>query len=265
MEIIIVADAAEGARVVADQFESAVRQAGASGVTLGLATGSSPVATYEELIRRHREEALSFASSRAFLLDEYVGLPAGHEQSYHRFIRDTFTSHIDIDDASVISPDGAAADPASAAAAYDAALSEAGGVDLQILGIGSNGHIAFNEPGSSLASRTRQVVLTQSTIADNARYFDAPEDVPTRAITQGLATIGDARQIVLTATGEHTAEAIAQLVEGAISARWPATSLQLHPAVTVVVDDAAASRLELADYYRFTRRMSLEDSGTGHS
>lgn len=265
MEIIIVADAAEGARVVADQFEHTVRQAGASGATLGLATGSSPVATYQELIRRHREEGLSFAPSRAFLLDEYVGLPSGHEQSYHRFIRDIFTSHIDIEDASVISPDGAAADPSSAAAEYDAALVAAGGVDLQILGIGSNGHIAFNEPGSSLASRTRQVVLTRSTIADNARFFETPEAVPTRAISQGLGTVGEARHIVLTATGAHKAEAVAQLVEGAISARWPATSLQMHPAVTVVVDEAAASRLELADYYRFAHRMSLEDPGTGHS
>ncbi|HLS33466.1 MAG TPA: glucosamine-6-phosphate deaminase, partial [Brevibacterium sp.] len=193
MDIIIVADADEGARIVADQFEQAVREAGSAGATLGLATGSSPLPAYRELIRRHRHEGLSFAACRAFLLDEYVGLPAGHEQSYHRFIRDNFVSGVDIDDDAVISPDGTADDPAGEAARYDAGIGEAGGVDLQILGIGSNGHIAFNEPGSSLASRTRPVVLTTSTIADNSRYFEAREDVPVRAISQGLGTIGEAR------------------------------------------------------------------------
>src|SRR5690625_3442664 len=145
MEIIIVADADEGARIVADQFEQIVREAGSTGATLGLATGSSPLPAYRELIRRHRHEGLSFAACRAFLLYEYVGLPAGHEQSYHRFIRDNFVSGIDIDDAAVISPDGTADDPAVEAARYDAGIGAAGGVDLQILGIGSNGHIARSE------------------------------------------------------------------------------------------------------------------------
>lgn len=258
MEIHIVADADAGAKVVADLFERTVRDAGDSGAVLGLATGSSPVPTYTELIRRHREEGLSFAACRAFLLDEYVGLPAGHEQSYHAFIRDNFISSIDIEDASVISPNGAASDPAAEAADYDRRIGEAGGVDLQILGIGSNGHIAFNEPGSSLASRTRVVGLTRSTIADNARYFDSPADVPVRAISQGLGTILEARRIVLTASGEGKAAAVAQLAEGAISARWPATVLQTHPAVTVVVDEAAASQLELADYYRHSRALESD-------
>ena len=208
MEIIIVADADEGARIVVDQLEQIVREAGSTGATLGLATGSSPLPAYRELIRRHRHEGLSFAACRAFLLDEYVGLPAGHEQSYHRFIRDNFVSGIDIDDAAVISPDGTADDPAVEAARYDAGIGAAGGVDLQILGIGSNGHIAFNEPGSSLASRTRPVVLAESTIADNSRYFETREDVPVQAISQGLGTIGEARRIVLTASGQKKAEAI---------------------------------------------------------
>src|SRR5699024_9801257 len=140
MEIIIVADADEGARIVADQFEQIVREAGSTGATLGLATGSSPLPAYRELIRRHRHEGLSFAACRAFLLDEYAGLPAGAEQSYHRFRRDNFVSGIDIDDAAVISPAGTADDPAVEAARYDAGRADAG-VDLQILGIGSNGHI----------------------------------------------------------------------------------------------------------------------------
>ncbi|HLQ80846.1 MAG TPA: glucosamine-6-phosphate deaminase [Brachybacterium sp.] len=258
MEIHIVADAEAGASVVADVFARTLRETGDAGAVLGLATGSSPVPAYAELIRRHREEGLSFARSRAFLLDEYVGLPAGHEQSYHRFIRENFTAHIDIDDAAVLSPDGAAADPVAEATAYDRRIGEAGGVDLQILGIGSNGHIAFNEPGSSLASRTRVVGLTRSTIEDNSRYFDSADDVPVRALSQGLGTIREARRIVLTASGSGKADAVAQLAEGAISARWPATVLQLHPDVTVVVDEAAASRLELADYYRYSRRLDAE-------
>lgn len=263
MQVIIVSDAAEGAREVADVFERVLRDAGA--VVLGLATGSSPLAGYRELIRRHREEGLSFASARAFLLDEYVGLPSDHEQSYYRFIRENLTSHIDIDDAAVLSPHGQAADPIAEADRYDRSIAEAGGVDLQILGIGSNGHIAFNEPGSSLASRTRPVVLTESTIADNARFFDSREDVPTLALSQGLGTIREAKEIVLTATGENKARAIAQMVEGPISARWPASCLQLHPAVTVVVDEAAASQLELTDYYRHIRRVAQEESLTSRS
>lgn len=258
MEIHIVADAEAGAQVVADTFARTLQEAGPSGAVLGLATGSSPVPAYTELIRRHREDGLSFAGSRAFLLDEYVGLPAGHEQSYHRFIRENFTAQIDIDDAAVVSPNGAAADPIAEAVSYDRQITEAGGVDLQILGIGSNGHIAFNEPGSSLNSRTRVVGLTRSTITDNSRYFDSPADVPVRALSQGLGTILEARRIVLTASGEGKAAAVAQLAEGAISARWPATVLQTHPAVTVVVDEAAASQLELADYYRHSRALESD-------
>lgn len=259
MEIHIVADVEAGAHVVADTFARTLQEAGPSGAVLGLATGSSPVPAYAELIRRHRDEGLSFAGSRAFLLDEYVGLPSGHEQSYHRFIRENFTEHIDIDDAAVLCPDGAATDPIAEAASYDRRIAESGGVDLQILGIGSNGHIAFNEPGSSLNSRTRVVGLTRSTIQDNSRYFDSPSDVPVRALSQGLGTILEARRIVLTATGAGKAAAIAQLVEGAISSRWPATVLQLHPDVVVVVDEAAGSELQLADDYRYARRLEVEN------
>ncbi|WP_422117305.1 glucosamine-6-phosphate deaminase [Brachybacterium sp. UNK5269] len=263
MEIHIAADAEAGARTVADVVEQTLRETGELGTVLGLATGDSPVPAYTELIRRHREEGLSFAGSRAFLLDEYVGLPAGHDQSYHRFIREQLTSHVDIDDAAVLSPDGAAADPVAEAAAYDRRIGEAGGVDLQILGIGSNGHIAFNEPGSSLVSRTRVVALTPRTIEDNSRYFESPDEVPVRALTQGLGTILEARRIVLTASGEGKAAAVARLVEGSVSARWPATILQMHPEVLVVVDEAAASQLELADYYRYARDLEVEHAVAG--
>lgn len=261
MEIHIVDSAEAGGIVVADLFEEVLREAGEQGAVLGLATGSSPLPAYAELIRRHREEGLSFASARAFLLDEYVGLPDEHEQSYHRFIRENFIDHIDLPESAVQSPRGTAEDPVAEARAYDERIREAGGVDLQILGIGSNGHIAFNEPGSSLGSRTRVVGLTRSTIADNSRYFDSPEEVPQRALSQGLGTILEARRIVLTATGENKAAAVAQLVEGGISARWPATVLQMHQDVTVVVDEAAASGLELSEDYRHARTLRIIERG----
>lgn len=259
MQIHIVEDAEAGGVVAADEIQRVLEQQGDRGAVLGLATGSSPLPAYSELIRRHREEGLSFAGTRAFLLDEYVGLPDEHEQSYHRFIRENLISHIDLLDANVDSPDGTAADPQAEAAAYDERIREAGGVDLQILGIGSNGHIAFNEPGSSLGSRTRVVGLTRSTIADNSRYFASREDVPVRALSQGLGTILEARRIVLIASGENKAAAVAQLVEGGISARWPATVLQMHPEVVVVADEAAASRLELHEDYRHERRLEETD------
>jgi glucosamine-6-phosphate deaminase len=265
MEIRIVADEEQRGEVVADLVEQMLREAGTAPVTLGLATGSSPLPAYTELIRRHRENGLSFAPVNAVLLDEYVGLPAEHEQSYHRFIRDSFTAHIDIDDRAVHSPNGCAEDPDAEALAYDRRIREGGGVDLQILGIGSNGHIAFNEPGSSLASRTRVVSLTRSTISDNARFFDSTQSVPLRAISQGLGTIGEARRIVLTASGESKAEAVAQMAEGPVSARWPATTLQFHPDVTVVIDEAAASRLELEDYSRLYREPGTAGAGADHT
>ncbi len=256
MDVVIVPDEAAGARVVADMIQETLTAPREGRPVLGLATGSSPVAAYRELVRRHREEGLSFAGARVFMLDEYIGLPPGHEQSYHRFIRENLTSHVDIDDAMVQSPRGVSKDPAAEARRYDLSIAAAGGVDLQLLGIGANGHIAFNEPGSSLASRTHPVWLTERTIHDNARFFESEDDVPVQALTQGLETIREARRIVLTATGEHKAEAIAAMAEGPVSARCPASCLQLHPDVTVVVDEAAASRLELADYYRYQRRMS---------
>lgn len=218
---------------------------------LGLATGSSPLRVYDELARRHAQEGLSFARAQAFLLDEYVGLPADHPQRYRNVIEAEIAARVDLAPGAVQGPDGLAADLPAACAAYEAAISAAGGVDLQILGIGTDGHIAFNEPGSSLASRTRIKTLTTQTREDNARFFDDDvEKVPTHCLTQGLATIMSARHLVLLATGRGKAEAVHQLVEGPVSALWPATIMQMHPHATVLVDDAAASRLQLAAYYR---------------
>ncbi|BBY28075.1 glucosamine-6-phosphate deaminase [Mycolicibacterium sediminis] len=250
MEVIIESDDAACGVTVADVFDRAVRS-GAR--VLGLATGSSPLSVYRELIRRHREEGLSFAAAQAFLLDEYVGLPKGHPQSYAHVIRTEFTDHVDVDPARVQGPDGWADDVFAAADRYDAMLRDEGPVDVQLLGIGVNGHIGFNEPGSSLGSRTRVTTLTEQTRRDNARFFDGIDEVPRHVITQGLGTISSARHLVLIATGGHKAEAVAAAVEGPLTASCPASVLQLHPHVTVVVDEAAAARLTNADFYRYAR------------
>lgn len=250
MEVVI-APAAQLARIAADAVERLLRARPTA--VLGLATGSSPLAVYDELARRHAEEGLSFAHARAFMLDEYVGLPADHPERYRNVIEKEIASRVDFAEGAVQGPDGLATDVPAACAAYEQAIADAGGVDLQILGIGTDGHVAFNEPGSSLASRTRIKTLTRQTREDNARFFGGDVDqVPTHCLTQGLATIMAARHLVLLATGRGKAEAVHQLAEGPVSAMWPATVLQHHPHVTVLVDDAAASRLQLADYYRET-------------
>jgi glucosamine-6-phosphate deaminase len=248
MEIVIVATPADGGRIVADVVARAL--AGPGPVNLGLATGSSPLLAYAELIRRHRAEGLSFGGASAFLLDEYVGLPAGHPQSYRQVIRAALTDHVDIDPARVHGPDGTHPDPVKAAAEYEQLLADAGPIGVQLLGIGANGHIGFNEPSSSLASTTRIKTLTSRTQADNARFFDQAEDVPRHVLTQGLGTIRRAEHLVLTASGPHKAAAVAAAVEGPLTASCPASVLQLHPHATVVVDEAAAALLRDAEFYR---------------
>ena len=222
---------------------------------LGLATGSSPLAIYDELARRYAAGEVSFQRARGFTLDEYVGLASDHPQRYRNVIETELVSRLDFAPGAVQGPDGLADDIPAACAAYEKAIADAGGIDLQILGIGTDGHIGFNEPGSSLASRTRIKTLTPQTRLDNARFFDGDLDaVPTHCLTQGLATIMSARHVVLVATGHGKAEAVHHLAEGAVSAMWPATILQHHPHTTVLLDDAAAGRLQLASHYRNTYR-----------
>ncbi|MEV7610457.1 glucosamine-6-phosphate deaminase [Microbacterium sp. NPDC089320] len=249
---VVIAPADEIGEIVADDIAALIEQR--PDAVLGLATGSSPLRIYDSVAERVAQGRLTLARARGFMLDEYVGLPPGHPCRYSTVIDDEFVSRVDLVPGAVRGPNGDAADLTAACAEYEDAIREAGGVDLQILGIGTDGHIAFNEPGSSLASRTRVKTLTAQTREDNARFFGGDvEAVPYHCLTQGLGTIMDARRIVLVATGEAKAEAVAQLVEGAVSARWPATILQHHPRVTVFVDDAAASQLALADYYRHTQ------------
>lgn len=251
MEVIILKDPAAIGRIGADAIESLLARK--PDAVLGLATGSSPLAIYDELVARHAAGRVSFKQARGFNLDEYVGLPADHPERYRNVIDTVFASRVDFPPGTVSGPDGLAADIPAACAAYEQAIREAGGVDLQILGIGTDGHIGFNEPGSSLASRTRIKTLTRQTRVDNARFFDGNLDaVPTHCVTQGLGTIMDARHLLLVATGRSKAEAVHHLAEGAVSAMWPATIMQHHPHVTVLLDDAAARRLQLADYYRET-------------
>lgn len=258
MQVLILPDAAAGGRAVADIVAAAVTGAAEGGRTvLGLATGSSPLPAYRELIRRHRAEGLSFAGVEAFLLDEYVGLPATHPQSYRQVIRRELTDALDIDPAAVHGPDGTHPDPATAAAEYERALVEAGPVAVQLLGIGTNGHIGFNEPGSSLRSPTRVGTLTERTRRDNARFFRSLAAVPRRVITQGLGTICRAEHLVLVAAGEAKAPAVAAAIEGPLSASCPASVLQWHPRATVVLDEAAAADLRHAEHYRYAAANDL--------
>ena len=250
MEVVILPDAEAVGALAADAVCTLLDSSPEA--VLGLATGSSPLATYRELIRRHLTGEVSFARARAFLLDEYVGLAADHPQRYRNVVRDVLESHVDFADGAVAGPDGLADDLPSACAAYEAAIAAAGGVDLQLLGIGSDGHIAFNEPGSSLSSRTRVKTLTAQTRADNARFFASEGEVPRHVLTQGLGTIRDARHCLLVAAGESKAAAVAAMVEGPVSAMCPGSVLQLHPHATVLLDEAAAGRLRLADYFRET-------------
>lgn len=259
MEVIILHDTDEIAAVAADAIESLLRRKPTA--VLGLATGSSPLRIYDELAARCAAGKISFKQARGFTLDEYVGLPADHPESYRNVIDTVFVSRVDFAPGAVQGPDGLAEDIPAACASYEQAIADCG-IDLQILGIGTDGHIGFNEPGSSLASRTRIKTLTDQTRRDNARFFgDDIDAVPTHCLTQGLGTIMAARHVVLVATGRNKAEAVHHLVEGPVTALWPASVLQHHPHATVLLDEAAARRLQLADYYRETYRSKPEWQG----
>ena len=251
MEVVIVGSENDGARIVADAIERLVGTSAQP--TLGLATGSSPLLVYRELIDRFARGELSFASTTCFLLDEYVGLEPGHHESYHSFIRREFTDHIDLPTNAILGPDANAADLTDAGDRYEESIVGRGGIDIQLLGIGSDGHIGFNEPSSSLGSRTRVKTLTLETRTANARFFnDTLDDVPRYALTQGIGTILDAGHLILAAWGAAKATAVAKAIEGPLTAAHPASALQLHPHVTVVIDDGAASNLDHGDYYRET-------------
>ncbi|MDR2890479.1 MAG: glucosamine-6-phosphate deaminase [Alistipes sp.] len=219
---------------------------------LGLPTGSTPLATYAELIRLHEAGKVSFANVVTFNMDEYVGLPEDHPESYHSFMWKNFFSHVDIPHENVNILNGNAPDLTVECAGYEAAIEVAGGIDLFLGGVGNDGHIAFNEPFSSMSSRTRVKSLTEDTIAANARFFGGDTSlVPRTALTVGVATILSAREVMILATGAGKARAVQQGVEGAYSHVWTITGLQAHQRGILVVDDPAATELRVSTYRYF--------------
>jgi glucosamine-6-phosphate deaminase len=250
MEIIIQPTPEQASIIAARLIAQLVRNK--PDCVLGLATGSTPIATYAELIRLHREEGLDFSQVTTFNLDEYVGLPAKHPQSYHAFMQEHLFKDINVSPSRIHIPDGMAKDVPRECARYESAIRDAGGIDLQLLGIGSDGHIGFNEPTSSLASRTRIKTLTERTRHDNARFFDGDlGQVPMHCITMGVGTIMDSQQVLLLAFGARKAQAIADAVEGPIMAMNPASILQMHPIAKALMDEPAAASLRKREYYRY--------------
>lgn len=246
-EVIIVPTQADAAQIVAEHIAHQVRRK--PDLVLGVATGSTPLPVYAALAER-RASGVDFSRVTAFALDEYVGLPVDHPESYHAVIHREVTEPLGLDPERVYVPDGSLEGLETAGERYEAAIEAAGGVDIQIVGIGASGHIGFNEPGSGFASRTRVKTLVQQTRLDNARFFDSVDDVPIHCVTQGLGTIMRARHVVLLAFGAGKADIVAQALEGPMTASVPASVLQGHSHVTAVLDEQAASSLRFDDYYR---------------
>jgi len=262
MEVIVKNTYEEMSALAARMIAELVRKS--PDCVLGLATGSTPVGTYKELIRLHKEEGLNFSKVTTFNLDEYVGLTGDHPQSYRYFMDENLFNHINIKKSNTNVPDGMAEDIPKSCATYERKIREAGGVDIQLLGIGANGHIAFNEPGSSLGSRTRVKTLDDKTIQDNARFFNSIDEVPRYAITMGIGTIMDARRLILLANKDNKADAIVKTVEGPITAMVPATIVQLHARAIIITDKAAASKLT-RDYPEEPRVLQMPKRSTGRS
>ena len=257
-EVIIVNNEDEAGELYAKCVADLIRNK--PNAVLGLATGSSPLAAYKQLAKKVKEEHIDVSQVRGFALDEYIGLPLTHPESYHSTIHRTVVEPLGLNPDAVHVPgdvlDGAPLEDGdlirNAGPDYDAAIEAAGGIDVQILGIGTDGHVGFNEPGSSLASGTRVKTLAEQTRVDNARFFDDDiNQVPTHCITQGIGTIMKARHLVLLAFGAGKAEAIEETCEGGVSAFCPASALQMHPHSTIIIDEAAASRLRHKDYYKY--------------
>jgi glucosamine-6-phosphate deaminase len=247
-QVVVVGSARKAGMLVAEAILLALRDK--PDLVLGLATGSSPQAVYTELASRIRDEHIDVSHMRCFALDEYVGLSRDHPASYYSTIQREVVRPLGLNPDLVVVPRGSLADAPDSGNDFEGRLNDAGGVDIQILGLGSNGHVGFNEPGSSLASLTRVKTLAEQTRMDNARFFDAPEGVPMHCVTQGIGTILRARQIMLLAFGSSKAEAVSRAVEGPVSSSCPASAIQLHPRVTVLADSAASSQLTQLDYYQ---------------
>lgn len=247
MDVVIAPTGVDVGRIAADLITATVQ--GSADAVLGIATGSSPLETYRELARRVADGVVDLSAVRAFALDEYVGLGSDHPESYRSVIRREVIGPLRLTADLVQTPDGDAPDLDAACARYERMIRDAGGVDIQLLGIGANGHIGFNEPLSSFSSRTRVATLTAQTRRDNARFFESLDDVPHQCVTQGIGTIMDARCLVLVADGERKAESVARMIEGPVTDTCPASALQLHPHAVVIVDESAARILTPSQRY----------------
>jgi len=247
MEVVVLPTYAEMSRAAAAVVAEVLNEK--PNAVLGMATGSTPLGLYQELVRKHREEGLDFAQVSSFNLDEYVGLQPTHPQSYHHFMHENFFKHVNMAPGNIYIPSGTTSNYQAFCQWYERRIEECGGIDVQILGIGSDGHIAFNEPGSSLSSRTRLKTLAKPTIDDNARFFERPADVPIYAITMGVGTILEARTLVLLANGKNKSSAVAAMVEGPVTSMVTASALQMHPSARVFLDEPAAAELKMRDYY----------------
>ncbi len=258
MRVIIASDYEELSKRAAELVKNRLRAK--PGLVLGLATGSTPLGLYREMCRMYREEKLSFAQVKTFNLDEYLFLAPDHPQSYHHFMFQNLFNHLDVPRENIHIPDGMARDPEDFCRWYEEEIEKAGGLDLQVLGMGSDGHIGFNEPGSSLTSRTRIKTLDQQTIEDNSRFFNNKKEVPRFAITMGVGTIMEAEEIILLAGGAKKAPIVARAIEGPITSQVTASVLQVHPRVVVILDEAAAASLERKEYYKYVeeQRAQLE-------
>ncbi len=253
MRVILKSDKASGSLRAAEIIAQQIRQKPDS--VLGLATGSSPLGCYQELIRMHRDEGLDFSKVKTFNLDEYIGLSPSDVQSYHYFMRENLFNHINLPKENINIPDGRAFDFQRFCDEYEKRIENAGGIDLQLLGIGHDGHIAFNEPGSSLGSRTRLKSLTSETVKANARFFESEADVPRLSITMGVGTILESKRCLLIAFGESKADAIAATVEGPVTSQITASALQLHRDVVVILDEGSSSKLFRRSYYEEVEQM----------
>ncbi len=249
MEIIVKDSCEEMSRVAARVVAKTLNAK--PDAVLGLATGSTPLGLYKELVRMHNEEGLDFSQVTTFNLDEYVGLKKKNPQSYHYFMYENLFKHINIPNQNIYIPSGTTDNYEAFCKWYEQRIVECGGVDLQILGVGTDGHIAFNEPSSSLGSRTRIKTLAKQTIDDNARFFDSAEEVPVYAITMGVGTILEAQKIILLANGKNKADAVAAAIEGPVTSMITASALQLHQDVMFIVDREAASSLDNLEYYEW--------------
>lgn len=249
MEVIIRPDKENACLLTARLIAKALRAN--PRLVLGLATGQTMEQVYAILAEMHRKEGLDFSKCRTFNLDEYVGLSGVDKTSYRFYMNKHFFTKINIKTANTHLPDGKAKNLDEECARYEAKITKAGGIDFQLLGIGQDGHIGFNEPLSALRSRTRVKALSPDTIKQNAKFFGSPADMPRRAITMGVGTILESKRCVLLATGEAKSSIIAKAVEGPITSMISASALQLHPHCTIIIDEAAALKLERIDYYRW--------------